>query len=384
MRSGPAIGLLMTSLALRNLLHDKVRTIVTLTGIVFSVVLVGIQVGLFLGFIATTANLIDHSGADLWIASSRIPFVEVGVPFSERKLYQVRATRGIAQAEKLNIRFSQWKRPDGGQASAEIVGFDPASGLGGPWNLVEGSIAELKRPDTVMIDQFYSKKLGVTHLGQIVEIRNHRARVAGFTSGIRTFTTSPLVFTSFKNSIGYTLVSEDQTVFILAKAKPGMDLDRLKADLLARVPDVDVCTTREFSWRTSRYWMLGTGAGATLIFGAVLGLAIGFAVVAQTIYAATVDHIREFGTLKAIGASNHYIYLIILKQAAASAVAGYVVGIALVLCAASLSRYSGAALLVPSSVAAALFVLTLAMSLSAALLSINRVMRIDPAMVFKG
>jgi putative ABC transport system permease protein len=234
-----------------------------------------------------------------------------------------------------------------------------------------------------MIDESYKRKLGVSRLGQVVEIRNHRAHVVGFTRGIRTFTTSPLVFTSFKNALEYSLLAEDQAVFILAKAKPGVDLEKLKADVKARVANVDVCTTPEFSWRTSRYWMFGTGAGATLAFGSVLGLIIGFVVVAQTIYAATVDHVREFGTLKAIGASNRYIYRIILKQASLSAIAGYAIGIAIVLVAANLSQGGSTNVLVPPYVAGALFTLTLAMCIGAALVSIHKVTKIDPAIVFK-
>jgi len=130
----------VASLAIRNLLHDKVRLTVTLTGIIFSVVLVCIQVGLFIGFTTTTSNVVDNSGADIWIVSTRVPYVEVGVPFSERKLYQVLAKPGVAAAEKFIVRFAEWQKPDGGRYNVEVVGFNPDSGLGGPWNLVEGRI----------------------------------------------------------------------------------------------------------------------------------------------------------------------------------------------------------------------------------------------------
>jgi len=88
-------------LAQRNLFHDKVRLTVTLTGIVFSVVLIVVQLGLFFGFTTATSNLIDHSGADLWITSKNVPYVEQGVAFSERKLNQVRAVPGVADAQKI-------------------------------------------------------------------------------------------------------------------------------------------------------------------------------------------------------------------------------------------------------------------------------------------
>src|SRR5215472_3742221 len=114
----------MPPLAQRNLFHDKVRLTVTLTGIVFSVVLIVVQLGLFIGFTTATSNLIDHSGADFWITSRNVPYVEQGVPFSERKLYQVRGVQGVVDAQKVIVRFTQWKRHDGGQESVQIVGLN--------------------------------------------------------------------------------------------------------------------------------------------------------------------------------------------------------------------------------------------------------------------
>ena len=194
----------MASLAVRNLFHDRVRLAVTLTGIIFAVVLVAVQTGLFIGFTSTTSNLIDNSGADFWIASKGVEYIEVGVSFSEKQLYHARAVPGVAEVQKYIVRFSQWKRPDGSVEGCEIVGFDPDSRLGGPWRMSQGEVRDLKLPDTVIIDHFYAQKLGVTHVGQTVEIRNIRARIVGFTEGIRTFTTSPLVFASLKNAQHYT------------------------------------------------------------------------------------------------------------------------------------------------------------------------------------
>jgi putative ABC transport system permease protein len=375
---------MMASLAVRNLFHDRIRLAVTLTGIVFAVVLVAVEIGLFIGFTTTTSNLIDSSGADLWIMSKGVKYLEVGVPFPEKQVYHALGVPGVAEARKLLVRFSQWKRPDGGNESCEIVGFDPEGRLAAPWQVAEGDIRDLKLPDTVMIDRFYAKKLGITHVGQSIEIRNIRARVVGFTQGIRTFTTSPLVFASLKNAQHYAGVAGNQQVFVLVKAAPAVNVARLRTSLMASLRDVDVFTTAEFSARTTSYWMFGTGAGVTVIMAAVLGLLVGVVVVAQTIYAATIDHIREFGTLKAMGATNRYIYRIILQQAAISALIGYGVGIAIASAVAWSSRGGGAHIVLPMSVRAELFGLTLAMCVSAAMVSINKVTKIDPAMVFKG
>jgi len=374
----------MPPLAQRNLFHDKVRLIVTLTGIVFSVVLIVVQLGLFIGFTTATSNLIDHSGADLWITSKNVPYVEQGVAFSERKLNQVRSVPGVADAQKIIAHWTQWKRHDGGEDSVQIVGINVDDPLERPWNLVEGRVEDLKFPDAIIMDELYKQKLGVSHAGEVFEINGHRARVVGFTNGIRSFTTSPYVFTSFKNAQNFTNLREDQTYFILVRLAKGTDLEQVRRELLSRVTDVEVFTTPQFSRMTTFYWMFTTGAGVAVLIAAVLGLVVGFVVVAQTIYATTVDHIREYGTLKAMGAPNSYVYKVIMEQAGISAVIGYALGMVVSLFVVHASQKGGAAILMPTWMAIGMFFLTLLMCVGAALVSINKVTRIDPAMVFKG
>ena len=374
----------MRMLAWRNLVHDKVRLLVTLTGIVFAVVLIVVELGLFLGFTTATSSLIDHSRADLWITAPRVPYIEQAVPFSERKVATVLATPGVARAAKYIVRFTQWKRPDGRQESVQIVGVDLATGLGTPWNVVAGTLDDLRKPDAVFVDEIYREKLGVAHIGQIVEIRGRRARIAGFTRGIRAFTTSPYVFTTFKNALDYADVREDQTLYILVRAAAGADTGVLRHALAARLRDVDVVTNAGFSRMTQVYWMFTTGAGIAVLLAALLGLVVGIVVVAQTIYATTVDHLREYGTLKAMGATNRYLYGVIVLQAVISAVIGYAVGMIVSVFVVRGSEQGGAAILLPPAMAAGMLVLTLVMCVGAAIVSINKVTRLDPAMVFKG
>jgi putative ABC transport system permease protein len=318
------------------------------------------------------------------VTSQHVPYVELGVPFSERKLYQVRAVPGVQEAQKLIVRWTDWKRADGRQESVQIVGMNPDSAMVRPWNLAQGSVDDLKKPDAVIMDEIYKQKLGVSHVGELFEIRGHRARVVGFTRGIRSFTTSPYVFTTFKNAEDYATIPDDQTIFILVRVAPSANVAQVRQGILAQVKDVEVFTSRQFSRMTQIYWMFTTGAGVAVLLAAVLGLVVGFVVVAQTIYATTVDHLKEFGTLKAMGAPNSYVYKVIITQAAISAVIGYVLGMMVSALVLRASQSGGAAILLPWPMAIGMFFLTLVMCVSAALVSINKVTRLDPAMVFKG
>ena len=372
------------TIAIRNLLHDKVRLVVTLTGVVFAVVLIAVQAGLFVGFTSATSTVIDNTRADIWIAARGMRNFDVTQALPQKAYYQAMSVPGIEDVRRLVVQFANWKKPDGGTESVEVVGYDLSGGIGQPWNVVEGSVSSLNLTDTVIIDEVYKEKLGVKRLGDTVEVNGHRLRVVALTRGIRSFTTSPYIFCALPIAQTINNLREGRFTYLVVKVAPGASLEKVKRDLLARVDGVDVFTGREFSFKTQQYWMFTTGAGLALLIAAVLGLVVGVVVVAQTLYATTMDHRAEFGTLRAMGAANWYIYRIIIIQALASALAGYTLGISLSYVIVQFSEKGGASILLPGWLAGGLFVVTVCMCVGAALVSINKVTRIDPVMVFKG
>lgn len=372
-----------TVLAVSNLIHDRVRLIVTLIGVVFAVVLISIQIGLFLGFARTTSNLIDHAGADLWVMAPGTRDVDQVVAMSERKLYQALTVPGVQQAARFDVEFANFQKPDGGTQSVLVVGFDPELGLGAPWNVVAGDVKALRFPGTIMVDELYRQKLGVTHIGQTVEIGGHRAQVVGFTRGIRSFTQSPYVFASTRTAVEYSRMRQDQTKYVLVKLAPGANSYAVQSALSHRLPDVQVLTSGEFSRSTRFYWMFTTGAGLALLVAAGVGLAVGVVVVSQTLYAATVDHLAEYGTLRAMGADNRYIHGVIIQQAVASALVGYVLALATTLDILQVFGDSGPAIALPWWLEVGLLGVTVAMCVAGAVISIKRITRLDPAAVFQ-
>ncbi len=376
----------MASLAIKNLFHEKVRLGVTLTGIVFSIILTAVQLGIFLGFIEASTGLIGHSETDLWVVSRGVTHVEQGVEFNESKLYKVRAIEGVKDARKHIVSLgAQAKKPDGSDEGVTLVGFDLDGGMGGPWNITQGSVKELEQPDAVIVDELYAEaKLGVTHIGQVFELNTRRARVVGFTRGVRIFTSQPAVFTSFKNAQSYLNLRENQSYYLVIRMAEGADIQTLKSKITAELSDVEVLTRDELVYRQGMYWVFGTGAGITVIVAAVLAIIVGVVIVAQTIYAATVDHIREYGTLKAMGATNGYLYRIIITQSVLSGLIAYVIGIAVSLMISQISMNGTLAIIVNWQLALALFFLTILMCCSASLVAIRKATTIDPAMVFRG
>ncbi|WP_295457407.1 ABC transporter permease [uncultured Thiodictyon sp.] len=370
-------------LAWRNLAHDRSRFVVTLVGIIFAVVLIAMQMGLFLGFSDSTTTIINHTRADFWIVGKGSQNFEVTLPISERELYLARSVPGVAQAEALLVQFMLWKKPDGGNESIILLGSDLNTGLAGPWHIVEGRLEDLRRPDAVMTDRVYMDKLGVGRVGTQVEINNRRALLVGVTQGIRSFTTSPWVFASYRSAQHLSGFADDKTNYVIGRLRPDADPTQVR-DALARIlPRTDVYLSADFAARTRDYWMFTTGAGASVLMSAVLGLLVGVVIVAQVLYATTVDHLPEFGTLRAMGAPRAFIYKVILSQAVISATLGGLPGIAVSLMIAKGSEFSAAAILVPPRWTVVLYVITLVMCILASVASIRKAMSIDPAMVFQ-
>ncbi|MBL0157920.1 MAG: FtsX-like permease family protein [Bryobacterales bacterium] len=375
----------MLTLAWKNLFHDKVRLVVTLVGIVFALVLILIQFGLFLSFMDTSANIVEHSRADLWISSPKIPHVNGGSPMAESQRWKALQVPGVQRADRFILAWVPWKLPSGAIEQVQVAGFLLDGDMGRPWNIVAGSVEALRAEDTVIVDEIYKEKLGVTRLGQVVEMSGRRARVVGFTHGIRSFTTSPYIFTSFKNALNYSPgMTEKDTVYFHIRVAPGFTPAQVKRSLQQMLPQFDIYTNDEMLSKTRTYWVFETGAGITTLMGAILGLIVGIVVVAQTIYAATVDHIREFGTLKAMGASNMRIYEVILAQAAMSAVIGYTFAIAIAYFVSQGSQGGNAPIALPPQVAAGTLLLAIGMCAGASIISIRKATTIDPAMVFRG
>ena len=279
--------------------------------------------------------------------------------------------------------FCYWKTPSGSQESVQVVGFNPQTMVGAPWDVVEGNIEDVKNSMAVFYDQAEAERLGRIPVGGETEINNRRVRVAGITRGAKSFIQAAYIFTSYKNAANSAFFGRGKTVYILARVAPGYNVDDVKRRIREVVKDVDVYTTEEFSNKTRIYWMKNTGAGIALLSVAIMGLFIGTIIVGQTIYASTTEHLKEFGALKAIGASNRDIYKIIIQQALINSVIGFGLGMVTTYGVVQLMKMGKLEVLLTAPILVGIFVITVMMCLVSSILSIYKVMQIDPALIFK-
>jgi len=373
-------------LAFRNLVHDKIRLTATIAGLTFAVILIGVQLGLYLGVRKIVSAMIDHTNAELWIVPfAARSFEEAFAVLGEHERHQALATPGVKRVIPLVVFFGTWNRPDGGITHVVVVGCNAEDGGLAPWNLRSGDWTDIKSYNGVGVDQTYLDALGVAGIGSRASIEfgpnTHAVDVKALTEGIRSFTQAPFVFTTNARAREIFGIPEDKSTFFLVQVAPQADVARIQREIATRLPDVEVLTKAEFRQRSISHWLFGTRVGIALIFGTILGVIVGMAIEAQTLYSATLDHINEFAVLRMLGSSSSYLYRIILTQAALISVAGFALGTVCVVLISRWSQETALPMVVPLQLSIAMLIGSLAIGAFSAIAAVMKVLRIDPAAV---
>ena len=375
----------MPNLALKNLLHDKLRSAMTIAGVAFAVTLVFVQVGLFMGILDNASVTIDHLQADLWVTSRNTPNVDFAHGFPQGLVQRVRSVPGVERADNLLIQFLNLSLPNGAEEGMLVYGLEDFTRWGMPWNIESGNVEDLRRGAYMFLDASAERRFGKFAVGEYREVMGRRVKIIGRSREALSFTTSPIAF------LTYDLVQElsggrmdGRTTYILVKLAPDADATAVAAELRRRLPHNDVYTKADWAKRSRNYWVASTGIGLNMYLTVFLGCLVGVVVVTQTLYTSTMEHIKEFGTVKAIGGSNTDIYRILGAQAVAAAVIGFLAGRLMAFALAPAMAQIRLKLIISNEFAAIVFVGTLVLCLVAALVSFRKVAKIDPALVFRG
>lgn len=375
---------LTVPLARRTLLHHRRRLAAALAGVIFAVVLVSLEIGILNGFMANAVVFIDHLPAHVWIMAPGTPNFDMPHNIPESHLERARFAPGVLWAEKMLLGWGTWKTAAGNEENTEVVGLPAGGPLAIPWPTSPAGSASLMEPESALIDRTDQARLKVRGPGDEAEVNGRRVRVAGFTTGMRSFTTNPYVVMRYDDAAGRTLHTPGTTHYILARGVPGVPPEELRDQLRATLSGVEVLTAAEFSRRTKLYWMLGTGVGSAFLLTALLGFLVGGAVVGQVLYTLVEDQRAEFGVLKAMGAGRGLLLRVVAGQALIVAGAGYAAGHLASLLLSHLMRSAGVPLLLDWRLALASLAAVGLMCLAAAALPTVRLMRLEPATVFRG
>ena len=375
----------MIDLAWKILLHDKPRFLITVSGVGFAVTLVFVQVGLFRGLMENASLTIERIDADLWVTARNTPNVDFSNTFSETLVNRVRSVPGVARADNLIVWFGRVSLPSGANENAVIYSLDEFRRWGLPWRLESGDPRDLRRGKYVILDDSATKRFGPFQVGDYREINGQRLKIIGRTREAKSFTTNPVAFMDYR--VAQSLMRQElhnRTTYIVVKLVPEADAKAVADEIGRRLPYNDVRSRGEWATKSESYWTDSTGLGLNMMMTVFLGCVVGVVVVAQTLYTSTMEHIKEFATVKAIGGTNRDIYAILGKQAAIAAVAGFALGAVLAYGLRPVMAGIDLKLIIAPQTAACVFVGTLVLCVGAAALSFRKVARLDPAIVFRG
>lgn len=329
----------MNWVALRMLTGDRTKYLGIVFGVSFAALLMGQQLAIFCGLMRnTTSQIRDLEGADIWVMDNSVQYVDDVKPMSENTLPRVRGVDGVAWAVKLYKGIGRAKLADGKYQQVILLGLDYDSkdadgrvvGQPRPERIVVGDWAELSRPDTVFMDEFgwnYVYGIGTPfERGRTLEINNKRAEIVGLVKCNPTFQTFPILYTQYKSALNYVPPEPKQLTFVLAKAQDGIAHDEVCRRIEGRT-GLRAKTNDQFFWTTIDYYMTRTGIPINFGITVMLGFVVGCAIAGQTFYLFTIENLRQWGSLKAMGVSNRRLVGMIVLQAVVVGAIGYGLGI---------------------------------------------------------
>ncbi len=386
-RSGWPGGLLPKAprsmrLAWRNLCHDRLRFIVTIVGVAFSVFLMIFQGSLLFGFIKAASRVIDVSDGEIWISARGVPCFECSTPLPSRFREIAMGTPGVTAVQRIAAGSAVWQKPSGMRQIVYVVGAEPGVGGDFPLPYLNGAGGAVE-VEAVLVDRSNAAMLEAAARGVEGEINRRKARVNHVIDGFGSFIGYPYLFTNYWDAVSYLELGPEEAQFLVVQAAPGYDLKGLQRDLQVRLPEVRVWRREEFSRRAQVYWIVQTGAGSALMTAALLGFIVGLVIVSQTIYATTMENLEEFATLKALGASRRYIQGVVLTQALISGLLGSTIGTAITIPMVEIIRGSVAWVRMPWWLPLVITCASLLMCAMASVVSVRKAVAVEPARVFR-
>jgi putative ABC transport system permease protein len=373
---------MMVTLLWKNLIHDKLRFFIAVAGISFSAFLMTIQAGLLLGFTKAASRIIDAADTSIWIMPRGVPCFDYAalMPRDIREL--AFGVPGVRSAGSVAAGFAMMQKADGLRQAVLLVGIDQefAGRIPAPSKIASPGRGYWR---SATVDASDARLLGASRLPVDVEISAKGARVDAVTEGFSSFMGTPFMFTDYLDARELLTVPVEKTMFVLVKLKKGASAIQTRDALRLRLPEVDVWTKEEFSQKARMFWLLQTGAGGALLLAATLGFMIGLAIVTQTMYASTMEHLDEFATLKALGASQGYVRRLVLGQSFLCGLVGTTLGFLAVPPTVGIARSVISWIEAPAWIFAVVAAALVLLCWAAALLAVKPAIKIEPGRVFR-
>jgi putative ABC transport system permease protein len=386
----------MLHIALKMLLGDHGKYLGIITGIALASVLMIQQPGILISIFSRTYSFIsDVALPDIWVMDPMVQFVDDSQPMLDTMLYRVRGVQGVEWAVPLYKGSTRVRLTNGQLVTSNMLGLDDATLIGGPAIMLQGRLADLRLPDSVIVDEAgangrLAKPASLPggaatplKVGDVLEINDQRAVVVGIARAAATFGSQPIIYTTYTRATTYALSERKMLSYILVKAKTDEPLLAV-TQRIGHETNMAARTANEFKSMTFQYFRKNTSILTNFGFVVVVGFIVGAAVTGQIFYNFTLDNLRYFAVFKAMGATNRMLQGMILLQALLVGFVGFGIGAGITGIFAAMTRGGTGLsmtldwqLLLGSAIAVAIIVLL------AAFISMRKVLQLEPAIVFK-
>ncbi len=381
----------MNGVALKMLFGDTAKLLGLIFGMAFSTLLICQQSGMFVGIMSRTANQISETKEpDIWVMDPAVEYVDTVRPLRDTELARVRGVPGVAWAVPYFRGQAVITTPGSPLQNGFIYGLDDATLIGLPRDFVVGSFDSLGDPDAIAIDLPGFKKLWPNDPiapGKVIELNDRRAVVAAVLRTLPPFQTQPLIYTRYTRALSYTNNGRNQMSYVLAKAAPGLAPKAVANEIAART-GLKALPSDEFRWATMMYFLKNTGIPVNFGTVVILGVIVGIAVVGLTFNMFVVENLKQYAALKAMGLTNGRLIGMVMLQAGVIGAIGYLIGLGVtafffeMATASPTSFFRGFYL--PWQIALGVAIVATLIMVITALVSLRRVLVVDPAVVFRG
>jgi putative ABC transport system permease protein len=377
----------MTWIALKMLTGDRAKYLASVAGITFAALLIAQQAAIFCGLMQrTTSQLQDINDAEIWVMDPSMEYIDELRLMKEDYLYGVQSVPGVEWAVRFYKGQARMKLDNGRYQQAIVLGLDDTTLVGAPRTLLLGSLADLRRPDAVIMDEegyHYLWPGEPLKVGRIFEMNDHRAVLVGICKASRTFQNFPVLYTCYSKALRFIPQERRVMPFILVKAEPGISQNEVCQRITAAT-GLAALTRKQFAWKTISYYLRRTGIPMNFGITVALGFIVGCAIAGQTFYTFVLENLNQFGSLKAMGLGNRRILGMVLVQGLVVGILGYCLGMGLACLFGVLMRNTAIAFFMPWQVPVITAGVVALIVLLSSLVSVRNALVLEPAVVFRG
>jgi len=372
--------------ALKMLFGDRAKYLMLLCGLTFAVMLIVQQGSIFWGLMTWCQSGINNLNVPIWVTDPGIAQVDEVKPIADTAVDRVRSVPGVEWAVPLYRGIQRARLSSGDYHEITLTGLESSTLIGRPTEILEGRFEDLVQPDAVALDQWAVARMGgpsAVTIGTVFELNDKRARVVAIAKTTQNFTNIPVVYTTYERALRYAPRERRTLSYVLAKAKDGVPIHEVTRRIRAQT-GLGAFTAEEFGWKTIVWVLKNTGIGINFGTTIFLGFVVGMAIAGQTFYLFTVENLRQFGALKAMGASTVTLARMILLQAFTVGLTGYGVGVGFATVFGFVLASTGELPFVETwQLLLLVFVALLVICFISALISIIKLARLEPAIVFR-